>query len=244
MAHSLAVGMTVGLRRNGKTVYDYLQQAVASFRRVGFEQPLHVFVEPGAKIHLPEVQQWGLVVHHNEQKLGCFPNFKHGAQFLVDETDAAWIMMLQDDAVWRDGSVELLQAAIDEPSHQDVGFISPYTGKAMVGKAHKLQLKKNKSQRWVDCHFHNRAFWGAVGMVFPRASLIRMQTEGQRYMAHKHHRKLDVVVGNTIRCDLEMRILVAVPSLVDHIGSWSTLGRHRLKGNQWGRRGFAFQSKG
>jgi hypothetical protein len=240
MERLLAVGMTIGLRKNGKLVYDYATQAISSFREAGFKQPLHVFVEPGAKVHIPQARRWGLAVHYNEACLGCFPNFKHGAQLLVDETDADWILMLQDDAIWSPGAMDHLLEAINNPEFQDVGFISPYTSKAMVAKSHKQQFAQSKQQRWVHCHFHNRAFWGAVAMAFPRPSLVKMQTKGKRYKNHKHHRKLDVVVGNTIRHDLDMRILVAVPSLVDHIGSWSTLGRHRLKGNQWGRRGYAY----
>ncbi len=253
MGHSLAVGMTIGLRiergKRGKTVHDYAVQSILSFREAGFQQPLHVFVEPGAKIHLPNAKQWGLRVHYNKEQLHCFGNFKRGAQFLIDETDANWILMLQDDAVWRKNSSALLQAAIDNPASQGAGFLSPYASKAMIAAGHKKRLKKDLQakngpvQRWVQCNFYNKAFWGAVAMCFPRSSLITMQTEGQRYKGHKHPRKLDVVVGNTIRRDLGLPIFMAVPSLVDHIGSWSTMGRHRLRGNQWGRRGFAFESK-
>lgn len=257
MGGSLAVGMTIGLRieqkKTGKVVHDYATQAIASFREAGFQQPLHAFVEPGAKIHLPDSGQWGLCVHYNAEQLHCFGNFKRGAQLLIDKTDADWILMLQDDAVWRKGSSALLQAAIDNPASQGAGFLSAYASKAMISKAHKRRFREDLGaegglvQRWVQCNFYGAgsrtAFWGAVAMCFPRASLIRMQTEGHRYKNHKHRRKLDVVVGNTIRRDLELPIFMAVPSLVDHIGSWSTMGRHRLKGNQWGRRGFAYESK-
>jgi len=245
MGKGLAVGMTIGRRVNGETIYDYATKAIASYRDAGFQQPLYVFVEPGAEIHVPDPRHWGLIVCKNQEKLGCFKNFKHGAQVLIDNTSADWILMLQDDAVWRPNGAALLREAIEAPEHQKVGFLSPYTGKAMVDDRQKRTLKKRLKegmleQRWVRCHFHNKAFWGAVAMCFPRASLIKMQTEGKRYINHNHTRKLDVVVGNTMRRDLELEILMASPSLVDHIGSWSTLGRHRFKGNQWGRRGFAF----
>lgn len=253
MGHSLAVGMTIGLRvelkKSGKTVHDYARQAIASFREAGFQQPLHVFVEPGAKVHLPNAKRAGLCVHYNTEQRHCFGNFKHGAQFLIDETDADWILMLQDDAIWRKGSSALLQAAIDNPASRGAGFLSAYASKAMISKAHKerltkdLQAKDGLTQRWVQCDFYHKAFWGAVAMCFPRDSLVMMQTEGHRYRNHKHSRKLDVVVGNAIHRDLGLPIFMAVPSLVDHIGSWSTMGRHRFRGNQWGRRGFAFESK-
>lgn len=237
MTRTIAVAVTIGRRQEGATVYDYFPRSLSSLRAAGFTQPVHAFVEPGAEQHLP-ADAVDLVPHHNAEKLGCFPNFKQGLHWLLDNTDADWLLMLQDDAVWRADGAAVLQAAVDDDSHQDVGFLSPYTSKSMVSVP--LQRKPPKQQRWVDCKFYNNSFWGAVAMCFPRAGAVRMVEESRRFRQHTHHRKLDVVVGNAMR-DLKLRMLVSVPSLVDHIGSWSTLGRHRFKGNQWGRRGFGFR---
>ena len=237
----LAVGMTIGLRRvKGKT-FNYAQQAITSFRTVGFTEPLHVFVEPGAEVHLPK-SRYGLVVHSNKRKLGCFRNFKRAATHLTGCTDAEWLLLLQDDAIWRADGATLLYTALESFDAQSVGFISPYTSKAMIGKKHLAAFAKRRADspvRWVPCKFYNNAFWGAVALCFPRASMLKMQAH-KRYTQHKHHRKLDVVVGNVMR-DLRLPMFVALPSVVDHIGRWSTLGRHRLKSNQWGRHGFAFK---
>lgn len=243
MVKTLAIGMTVGVRNNKGTIYDYCEQAAFSLRRAGFTESLHCFVEPGAEQHIPNPSRWNITMHQNEQKLGCFKNFRHSLRFLTENTNADWILMLQDDCIWRlDGSVKIHEA-INTPSLQTVGFLSPYTSKAMVpAPQQKASLWRDKSA-WINAKFHNKAFWGAVAMLFPRDSAMKLESESKRYREHKHHRKLDVVVGNAIRRELEMPIKVHVPSLCDHIGSWSTLGRHRFRGNQWGRRGFLFRTK-
>jgi hypothetical protein len=244
MAQTLAIGMTVGLRRDSSTVYDYCTQAVHSLRQAGFSEELHCFTEPGAEVHIPAGGDFNLVVHKNPKTLGCFPNFRRSLKYLLDHTTASWIMMLQDDCVWRADGQTVIQAAINNPEYQGVGFLSPYTSKAMVPPEDKTVIEQwDNNNAWRTCHFHNRAFWGAVAMVFPRASALRMETKSQRYREHRHHRKLDVVVGNAMRVELQLPILVHVPSLCDHVGSWSTLGRHRLKSNKWGRRGFLFRTK-
>jgi hypothetical protein len=249
MGRVLAIGMTVGVRVNKEIVYDYCQQAVHSLREAGFPQVLHLFLEPGAARHIPEPRKkLNLCLHQNEHKLGCFKNFCHGLRWLYENTEADWLLMLQDDAVWRKDGWSVMEKAINTAEFHDVGFLSPYTSKSMVNKVAKGRLKQVKRNRkvwenWEDARFHNRAFWGAVAMCFPREAARRLEHESKRYRTHKHHRKLDVVVGNAVRHELQLAIKVHVPSLVDHIGSWSTLGRHRFRGNQWGRRGFLFRVK-
>jgi hypothetical protein len=245
MAKKLAIGMTVGLRRNKGIVYDYCEQAAFSLRQAGFGETLHCFTEPeAAELHIPRPKRWGIQVHENEKKLGCFPNFRHGLKWLLDHTDADWLMMLQDDCTWRLDGAARIQEAINSKRFQSVGFLSPYTSKAMVQPRQREPAKKwHSNNAWLPCRFHNNAFWGAVAMLFPRASALKLETTSQRYRNHKHHRKLDVVVGNAMRVELKLDIFVHVPSLCDHVGSWSTLGRHRFKGNRWGRRGFMFRNK-
>ena len=237
----IAIGVTVGRRVNKGKTYDYFEKSVFSTRKAGFDEPIHAFVEPGADQHVPDVDRWNIRVHNNKTKLGCFPNFKHGLTWLLENTDADWVLMVQDDAVWRRDSHNLLVNAAMHPDLQKAGMLSPYTSKAVVPG--RFLDPKPDDNRWVECKFHNKAFWGAVAMMFPRASAERLLNESQRFRNHKHHRKLDVIVGNSLRRELQMQIMVHVPSLVDHIGSWSTLGRHRYKGNQWGRRGYLFREK-
>ena len=84
------------------------------------------------------------------------------------------------------------------------------------------------------------SFWGALALLFPPKALEKLLT-APRFMAHEHTARLDVVVGNTIVCDLQMDLCVHVPSLCDHLGAWSTIGRHKIPGIQKYRRGYDFQ---
>lgn len=245
---TLAIGVTVGLRKAKGTVYDYFEQSVHSARRAGFAQTIHAFVEPGAACHVPDDQRWNLRVIENDKTLGCFRNFKHGLSWLYENTDADWLLMLQDDAVWRRDGHERMMAAVGDPANAGVGMLSPYTSASMVAGGKRTRSRQAPgseppADRWAPARFYNKAFWGAVAMAFPRASAGALLEDSERFRTHKHTRKLDVVVGNALVRELNLRVLVHVPSLVDHIGSWSTLGRHRLKGNAWGRRGYLFREK-
>jgi len=239
MDKTLAIGMTVGLRKTKQQTYDYCERSVRSLREAGFKQTLHAFTEPGAQIHVPKAPDVTMLQH--EKKKGCFRNFRFGLKWLLDNTEADWLLMLQDDALWRSDGWTIISESINSGDYDHVGMLSPYTSKSMVFQGDKVKYAKKKVEGWRKCHFHNKAFWGAVAMLFPRESAMKMEDESQRYRNHKHHRKLDVIVGNALRKELKLEILVRVPSLVEHIGAWSTLGRHKLRGNQWGRRGFHFK---
>ncbi len=226
MTQTLALAMTSCPRPE-----PYVTSALVSLRDAGFHEPLHVFNEPDSHdvAAFPNV-----VTHDNPTQLGCFPNWKNALTWMVENAAWDWVLMLQDDVVWRNDSARQMHQAINAPALQQVGFISPYTSKAMIPKV------PNPSG-WVDAKFHNKAFWGALAICMPRSSAQSLLAF-QRFRDHKHHRKLDVIVGNCFR-DMDQAIKVHVPSLADHIGHISTLGRHKIKGNAWGRKGAGFRPR-
>lgn len=237
-----ALGMTVAKRVHAEQTFDYTEQAIKSLRDCGFTETLHLFVEPGGEQHVPAVN-YNYEVHNNDEVLGCFKNFARGLWWLVERVPTAdWYFMLQDDCLWKKDGYAQMRAACADPAHASVGFLSPYTSKSMIafGKDRRGRMLASKAPKgWVQHKWHNKAFWGAVCMVFPRQSAKDL-LDFPRFRGHTHSRKLDVVVGNCTR-DMGKAGLVHVPSLCDHIGHFSTLGRHRLKGNRWGRRGWGFQ---
>ena len=233
----LEIGMTVGLRRNKDKLEQYCSQAVNSLRDVGFTEPLHLFIEPGAEVHIPEGDNFE--VHQNPEQYGCYRNFRCGLKYLTENTDGDWFLMLQDDAIWADNSYQILIDAMADPEKQNVGFLSPYTSKTMLSKSVRAKARKQKPG-WHECTFYRGKFWGAVAVAFPRRSAERLENESKIYREHTHHRKLDVVMGHGIR-ELGLEILMAVPSMVEHVGAFSTLGRHKKFLNQFVRRGYLFQ---
>jgi hypothetical protein len=223
----LAIAMTTAPRPT-----PYIGRAFDSLRGAGFAGPVHVFLEPDC----PDVPLAGAVPHQAAARFGCFPNWKRALAWTTARVEADFYLMLQDDVVWRPAAAAALERLMDgAAAAAGFGFASPYTSPAMVPGAY---LGAASGQAWVPPAFYNRAFWGALALLFSResaAALLRCP----RFIAHDHHRKLDVVVGHCMR-DLGRAMLVAVPSLCDHIGEFSTLGRHLIRGNQWARRGYRF----
>lgn len=231
MATSLVIGMTTCPRAEGT-----LQRAAESLRDAGFDEPLHLFAEPGSSDikDLP-----GAISHCNPTTLGCTANWKNAVEWLLEHTAADWFLLLQDDVIWQWGAATVLRTAIDSSSPARIGFLSAYTSPAMI--------PRRPADGWQEALFPNRhywgikKFWGALALAIPRdaaADLVR----SPRYLAHHHTRKLDELVGDCFH-DLGRSCQVYVPSLADHIGEQSTLGRHRLPflANRWGRHGYRFR---
>lgn len=231
----LAIGMTTAPREE-----PYVGRAYSSLRAAGFDQPLHLFLEPDSPFTNFEPDPDDVVRHFATTQLGCFLNWKRALSHLAYREDADWVMVLQDDVIWRRDGRAMVEAELPawEAMGYRFGFASPYTSPAMVPFTKKDDYVVMGWEGWVAPEFHNNAFWGALAMIFSRESAQSLLTF-DRFRKHDHHRKVDVVVGNCMR-DMGREMRVAVPSLCDHIGERSTLGRDKIKGIQWGRRGFAF----
>lgn len=216
---------------------DYLSQSLTSLRRAKFKQPVHVFAEPGCAAHkLRDVQ-----VHQAPTQQGCFQNWARAARWFVESAPTPWLLLLQDDCLWRNDAATVLEQAMQEfADNRKLGFLSPYTSKAMLAVSHRHAVMQNSSEElWCPARFHDNAFWGAVATLWTADSLRRV-VEHSRFTGHTHVRKVDVVIGNCCR-DMGLDILVRRPSLATHIGKKSTLGRDRIIGIQWGRYGFGFR---
>lgn len=230
MSKTLAVGMTTAQRKE-----RYVFESISSFRSAGFPHELQVYAEP--KSHdLTDLP--GVVVHWNETRLNCFANWRHALTQLTSNISADWYMVVQDDVKYRDDAWHQLEKAINSPKYQNVGFLSPYTSAAMVSSKFK-----NRKGWHPAAHGRKKGFWGALTFCMPAKS-ARMLLNNKRFIDHgkNNHRKVDVIVGNCFR-DMNLPRLVCLPSLCDHIGKVSTLGRHKIKGISHGRRGFRFREE-
>lgn len=229
MNPSLAIGMTCCPRAPEGRPLDYTKRSILSFRKCGFREPLHLFCEPG-EILLPDPKANKLHRLTNIETRGCFQNWRHGLTYLVENAPAKWYLMLQDDAIFSSRVPEKLDAAMRNTQLAKVGFLSPYTSPSMV--------HRHAKGGWVDAKFHNGSFWGAVAILLPHDSATYL-LNCESFINHTHHRKIDIELGRCFKA-ANRRILMHVPSLLDHIGTWSTLGRHKIKNIAWGRRGFKF----
>jgi hypothetical protein len=235
----LVIGMTTCRRPPG---HVYAATTVMSLMAAGFHDvPLTFFAEPEhdldeyLPIHLRHRDLWSFEVAPG--LLGAFQNWRRALTTLVDcVDDDGWVLIVQDDVVFRRDCRARLDEGMD--LHPDAGFLSPYASVAMVGTAHKARQSQD-DDAWIPPSFHNNAFWGALTLCLPRSSAAKLLTL-RRFRDHDHHRKIDVVVGNCMR-DMRLPMWIHRPSLCEHIGAYSTLGRHRIRGIAWGRQGYRFR---
>ena len=224
---SLAIAMQVAPRRV-VTVGDTL----ASLRGAGFSEAVHVFAEPGAQVP----SDAAIHLHENAENQGAFRNWRQAASFLLTATAADWLLICQDDVQFAQRARRVLDQFLQ--SAPVAGFVSLYTSRAMVPAHVRTETKLTRG--WCEATLHNNGFIGAQALCFPRESLHRL-LEHDRFRRHNSHRKIDVIVARVLQESLHLPLWVHVPSLADHSGaSNSTLGRDKIVGIQWLRRGLRF----
>jgi hypothetical protein len=204
-----------------------LVRAINSLRAAGFHEEIHVFAEPEA---LGELERSALaaaraIAHDNTSKRGCFGNWKSALEWLIVHTSTPWVMILQDDAIWSLGSSEMLLVQMRKRQDPRTGIISPYTSPAVV--------KKDFVDGWNECRA-GWDFWGALAFCMKRVAAEELLRH-PRFMKHAQPLQVDAVVAASM-LDLGRPSFVHVPSLVDHIGNTSTIGR-----SGGGRRGYRFE---
>ena len=216
----LAIAMT-SAPRHAPT----LERALASLRGAGFHGDVQLFIEPRTFAKAAPIFDH-VHLHENPHQLGCFNNWKKALEWLVRSSRAAWMLVLQDDAVWRTCGAEVLRAQMHASRNERVGLLSPYTSPAVVTDAF--------TNGWNECRA-GWNFWGALAFCLKRDAAKEL-LQHPRFTKHVGT-QVDAVVAASM-LDLGWTSLVHVPSLVDHIGTTSTIGRD--DDPAWGRRGYRF----
>lgn len=202
----IAVGITTAPRRR-----PTLAESLASYRSELSVAP-HVFAEPGAVVELRET---GGRVHWNTERLGCAANWLRGLRHLV-ATGSPWILMCQDDIVWRLGSGVAIAEGIalyEAGCFPRLGLLSPYC--SMVNA-------RNLRVGWHEARYRDDVGWcGALALLLPRRSAIDL-LDHPDLCERSTDRYLDYAIGRSLRA-MDRSLVAHMPSLVHHIGRSSTL---------------------
>jgi len=217
---------------------DYLQMTLDNLQRVGWPSqiPWHVVCDGGRTIAAGAAAQRGCRVSETPRRLGVYGAWRFAAEMLLTQYGPErCFLLLQDDVDFCDQIVGYVpQAMVQTARTCDVGCFSLYTSPAMVSPQHR------SAHGFVPAALDRHSFWGALALLFPPYKLAALLATN-RFIQHSHSARLDVVVGNALTNDLGAPIYVHVPSLVEHRGAWSTIGRHRIKSIQTNRRGYQFE---
>jgi hypothetical protein len=68
---------------------------------------LHVFTEPDS----PKIGGLAdIIVHHNDIHFGCVGNWTHCLRWLLNETDAEFLLVSEDDVAYCRGARQVIRA--------------------------------------------------------------------------------------------------------------------------------------
>ncbi|QEF97608.1 hypothetical protein Mal15_16490 [Stieleria maiorica] len=202
-----AVGVTTAARR-----LPTLERSVGSILTSGWSDP-RLFID--GKVDVPQSLE-RLVACRRSPAVGAFPNYmlSLGELFMRDPHADAY-MMIQDDALF-----------LGAPAMRDYleSVLWPDDGPWIAS----LYCSKAYTQASAGWHrFPDRWVWGAVAFVFSPEALRRILTsplvsQHRRLPDGKGLSRIDVVIGQIANSD-KIPILFPCPSLVQHIGTVSTI---------------------
>ena len=217
---TLAIAMTTAPRRT-----PTLHRALPSLRDAGVYEDVHVFAEPNTFGQIqPPGEAWTRV-HVHATKQGCFGNWRCAIQHLLSHTDAQWLLIVQDDAIWLPGSAVILRTQMIARQEQRTGFLSPYV------------TAKDVESTFVDGWNEYQGgwnLWGAIALCMKRDAAEELLRH-PRFVQHQGTQQVDAVVAASM-LDLGYPSYVHVPSLVDHVGETSTIGHDDVAGDLRGYR--------
>ncbi|WP_182868583.1 hypothetical protein [Stieleria mannarensis] len=202
-----AVGVTTAARR-----LPTLQRSVDSIVKSGWSDP-RLFVDGDMEIPPSLVP---LVACRRNPAVGAFPNYKLSLdELFMRDPNADAYLMVQDDALF-----------LGTPAMRDYleSVLWPDDGPWIAS----LYCSKAYTQASVGWHrFSDRWVWGAVAFAFSPEALRQILTSPLVYQHRmlpegKGLARIDVVVGQ-IAVANEIPILLPSPSLVQHIGTVSTI---------------------
>ncbi|MEM9364511.1 MAG: hypothetical protein AAGD07_00840 [Planctomycetota bacterium] len=205
-----SVGITTAPRR-----LPTLQSCAESVIQAGWKDPV-LFLD--GEVAIPEAFS-SLNFCHRTPALGAFPNyFLSLSELYMRRPHADAFMLIQDDAVF---------VPSDATKHYLERVLWPWDGPCMAS----LYCSKKYNQSTAGWHLFPESWvWGAVAFVFSNAAVKQILTS-PALLAHRSQpgrdglSKIDVVLGQIAK-EQDIPLIFPSPSLVQHIGTTSTIWDH------------------
>lgn len=207
----------------------YIGNSLTSYFEQSVIRPF-VFAEPSTPSFLNEYR---VDRHDNPEQLGCVKNWFNAAKSLLRNCDDPFIMICEDDILWRDGAFDslmnLLKCLTGEipvrwPLPSDIGFVSLYRAAPYADKASGWQPVKLRSCGWL----------GALCTVFHRSMLEQYVANEAQFYESSRGIHLDYAIG-AIASSMGKTILAHSPSFIQHLGDVSTSASNNVSYNRLSR---------
>lgn len=194
---------------------------IANMRDVGFDEPIHVFAEPGAEAN----EQDGVTVHRNPEQFGLVKNWREALKFLLSTTTEPWIILSEDDIECSPQTADILKDFCRLQQKQ-IGFISAYTSASYADTYPWLDFINDG---WVNI---NRGWntWGSQFIVIQRKSAKMLLLSKKMNMGGPNYHPVDAILGEYMQI-FKMDCFYAVPSLIEHVGVTNSSLAHAVVNN-------------
>jgi hypothetical protein len=209
---SLAMAMVTAPRSR-----PTLAHSLETIRSAGFTTEVHVFAEPGCT-----AEQWdssiAVVPHFNPRRLGAWENWRQAATFLLEHSQAEFLVLCEDDIGLATDASAALDYVISHHPPADIGYISLFTPWHNV-------LGQRVAPGWQPLRigFHT---WGALFYCFPRPSLVKLLAATAN-LPSTPKPYADWAISQA--CErLDLKCLFHLPSLCEHTGHGNSAVGHML----------------
>ena len=202
---SIAIGLTTAPRK-----HPTLEHTLRSLRRGGFSQQIELFAEPGS---LPADWAYqGVALHPQADRMGCFRNWLHAANWLLRETKASFLLICEDDVEFCRAACEVALQGLQTLS--SIGYVSLYTP---INNIEEARVDEKK-QGWYALNL-GKECWGSLAYAFERDVLQSIVSRADHTMEKGTDGRVSAIVES-----LNLNCWYHLPSLAKHIGMESTIG--------------------
>jgi len=175
-----------------------------------------IFAEPGS----PDITHPNIQVIKNSKKFGCCANFLQSLIHAYYENHD-WVVFCEDDIKWEDWAfTKLLEIIEHVGDDKHIGMVSPYCS---IPNGPEPNCP-DPPMGWIHPRYDRIAagLCGALCCAMPKHAIRKLGNNIKLFEKLANDKLKDFALGESLR-RLGYDILVHTPSLITHLGEYSTL---------------------
>lgn len=214
---------------------ETLTFSIKSMREAGFvDERLNIMADGISDHELPQLPLLKFI-HPPEYWLGGLKAWVYALRYLVENTEAPWLMVCEDDIVWtRNCKAQLELELHAATAAKNVGYISLYAARAVTWHLAKYNPTAGTGML-APGYYESKlgwSTWGSQCLILPRdtAKKLLAHMPFRRFVeSHMKNKNRDAIVSKFLS-EMKLRTMFRIPCLVNHIGAGnSALGNSPKK---------------
>ena len=161
-----------------------------------------------------------LTLRRNDPPLGGLKNWAAALETLVQESNAAWLLVLEDDILWARGAAKALARdleGLDRRCRERVGYVSLYLSRKVSREIERTRQRKPLAAGLWQTSMAGEC-WGSQAYCVPRETAVALLRDPKFDDLRRNYvknRNRDNIVSGCLAA-MGLRLYYRVPSLVNH----------------------------